>query len=241
MAETDIKLNPGLDEAALAKAYRPKQRLQIRDVLEPAAAERTYQCLTGETPWLIGFRNGKKDVLMPEQEFQAQSREKLQALHTQVISQASRDFQFVYYAYPLMDEGLRKQFPDLFLYRVVEFLNSKPVLAFIKKVTGQPKLVRADAQATWYRQQNFLTLHNDYDPSDGGKRVAYVLTFCKDWRPDWGGFLQFYDESGNIEDGFMPRFNALSLFTTPQNHAVSFVTPFCAGQRLAITGWFRDS
>lgn len=241
MAETGIKLSPALDSGALAKAYQARKRLQIRDVLVPEAAERTFKCLAEETPWLIGFRNGEQDVLMPEQQFRAQGPEKLQALHNQVLAQASREFQFVYYAYPLMDEGLRKQFPNLFLYRVVEFLNSKPVLAFIKRVTGQPKLVRADAQATWYRKQNFLTLHNDYDPADGGKRVAYVLSFCKDWRPDWGGFLQFYDESGNIEDGFMPRFNALSLFTTPQNHSVSFVTPFCGERRLAITGWFRDS
>jgi Rps23 Pro-64 3,4-dihydroxylase Tpa1-like proline 4-hydroxylase len=236
----EIALNPTLDAKALAAAYSARKRLQVCDVLNVEPAERIYTCLTSETPWLIGFRDGEKDILMPEADLNALGQEKLLAMQQRVLAQASQDFQFIYSSYPLMDEGLKAKFPELFLYKVVAFLNSPAMLSFIKTVTGVPNLVRADAQATWYRRQNFLTLHNDFDPADGGKRVAYVLSFCRDWRPDWGGLLQFYDEAGNIEEGFLPRFNALSLFTTPQNHAVSFVTPFCGQKRLAITGWFRD-
>jgi len=237
----EIGLNPSLDAGALARAYAARKRLQVRDVLTAETAERIHQCLVSETPWLIGFREGERDVLMPEADLNALGEEKLLAMQNRVLAQAANDFQFIYSSYPLMDEGLKAKFPSLFLYRVVEFLNSPAMLGFVKAVTGVGGLVRTDAQATWYRRQNFLTLHNDFDPADGGKRIAYVLSFCRDWRPDWGGILQFYDQHNNIEEGFLPRFNALSLFTTPQNHAVSFVTPFCGQKRLAVTGWFRDS
>ena len=40
--------------------------------------------------------------------------------------------------------------------------------------------------------------------------------------------------------GYRPRFNALHLFAVPQRHNVSFVPPFAAVARYAITGWFRD-
>ena len=36
---------------------------------------------------------------------------------------------------------------------------------------------------------------------------------------------------------FMPRWNSLSLFAVPAGHAVSLVSPWAEGERLAITGW----
>lgn len=235
-----IALNPQLNSLALARSYQMRQRLQIADVLTTEAAERIHHCLMTEIPWLVAFRDGSRDLLVREGELQAMGEDKLNAMQARVFSQAAHNFQFVYSSYPMMDQTLKAKFPDLFLYKVLDFLNSDSVIDFVKQVTGVSSLVRADAQATWYRRQNFLTLHNDYDPGDGGKRVAYVLSFCRSWQPDWGGILQFYDKNNNIEEGFTPRFNALSLFTTPQNHAVSFVTPFCGQRRLSITGWFRD-
>jgi SM-20-related protein len=71
------------------------------------------------------------------------------------------------------------------------------------------------------------------------RRVAYVLGLTKDWKFDWGGFLQFLDpESGRVIDSFPPAFNVLTLFRVPQWHSVSFVTPFAMGQRLSLLGWY---
>lgn len=61
-----------------------------------------------------------------------------------------------------------------------------------------------------------------------------------EWRPDFGGYLLFLNEDGDIEQGFRPRFNALNLFAVPQKHCVSYVPPFAPMGRFAITGWFRD-
>ena len=89
------------------------------------------------------------------------------------------------------------------------------------------------------RAGDFLTKHNDHEPVTN-RKVAYVLNFAKDWREDWGGYLQFFDGQGNIVEGFKPRFNCLNMFCIPMDHSVSYVPPFCQGQRLAITGWFND-
>lgn len=238
----EIKLNPALDAGKLAQEFTANKRIQIRDFLVPEAAEQIYKTMVEDTQWLVGFRDEGKDYLKTERDLQALGQENLNALHARVLKGAREDdFGFIYCCYPLMDERLKATNPGLFLYKVVDFINSAPLIDFIKTVTAKADLVRADAQATWYRRQQFLTLHNDYEPVDTGKRVAYVLSFAKDWKPDWGGFLQFYDEDGNISQGFMPRFNTISMFATPQNHSVSYVTPLSASRRMAITGWFRNT
>jgi Rps23 Pro-64 3,4-dihydroxylase Tpa1-like proline 4-hydroxylase len=61
-----------------------------------------------------------------------------------------------------------------------------------------------------------------------------------DWKSEWGGFLNFFDEYGNIEAGFRPMFNSLNLFLVPQRHSVSYVAPFAPVGRYAITGWAMD-
>ncbi|MCH7806001.1 MAG: 2OG-Fe(II) oxygenase [Proteobacteria bacterium] len=236
----NIRLNPSLDADQLAQDFAKARRIQIRDILELEAAERLYRCLAEETPWLTAYRDGSQDHMVSEERLKAMTPKEVQALQQKVWRQARDQFEFMYSCYPLMDDRLKAENPDLFLYQWIEYVNSEEVLAFFRKVTGLKSLIRADGQGTWYRKGQFLTLHNDYDPSDDGKRVAYVLSFSREWRPDWGGFLQFYDDDFNIEAGFMPRFNAISMFETPQNHSVTYVTPFCGNRRLAITGWFRD-
>ncbi len=235
-----INRNSALDGGVLAAEFNKTRRIQISDILETPSAEGLYKCMTEETPWFTAYRDGGQDQMISEERLKTMSPQDIQAMQMRVWQQARDEFEFIYGCYPLMDEALKEKNPDLFLYQWVEYVNSEDFLNFIRQVTGVKSLVRADAQATWYRKGQFLTLHNDFDPSDDGKRVAYVLSLARGWMPDWGGILQFYDENNNIEAGFIPKFNALSMFETPQNHSVSYVTPFCGNRRLSITGWFRD-
>jgi Rps23 Pro-64 3,4-dihydroxylase Tpa1-like proline 4-hydroxylase len=72
--------------------------------------------------------------------------------------------------------------------------------------------------------------------------VAYVLnvTFT-DWSPDYGGYLTFYDGSGDVELALRPKFNTLNVFSVPQLHSVTRVAPFAPLGRTAISGWARES
>ena len=69
---------------------------------------------------------------------------------------------------------------------------------------------------------------------------AYVFNLTKDWNPNWGGYLNFYDDDGNIEFGLRPSFNVLNMFAVPKQHSVSMLTPFTGAFRYSITGWFLD-
>src|SRR6185369_14944887 len=94
----------------------------------------------------------------------------------------------------------------------LEHINDEPFLNLVREITDIPELVKADAQATLYAPGHFLSQHNDSHIAEG-RRVAYVLNFtAEDWRPDWGGYLLFYDEEGDVVAGYRPRFNALNLF-----------------------------
>ncbi len=92
------------------------------------------------------------------------------------------------------------------------------------------------AQASNYRLGDFLTLHDDSHQRDD-RLAAFTLGFTRDWRPDWGGQLLFHDADGQIERGFTPGFNVLTLFRVPRVHSVAPVATYAAAKRLSLTGW----
>jgi len=122
--------------------------------------------------------------------------------------------------------------------RVVEFLNSPAFISVMRRLTGMEAIAFADANATLYRPGDFLSAHNDLVPGQN-RLAAYVISMTPDWRADWGGVLQFLDAGMNVEEGYVPAFNALNLFRVPRAHQVSRVAPG-GGSRYSITGWLRS-
>src|SRR3546814_17596936 len=61
---------------------------------------------------------------------------------------------------------------------------------------GAAQLKWADAQATLYAPNQFLSWHQDIKDKEGWL-VAYVLNFS---RPDWGGYLNFLHKEDNNQD-----------------------------------------
>ena len=106
-------------------------------------------------------------------------------------------------------------------------------------MSGISTIAGADGQATLYVPGHFLNAHSDQIQGHK-RRVAYVLNMSKNWDPDWGGLLQFYGPEKSVDQVFVPRFNSLSLFTVPQEHAVTAIAPYAPVGRFAITGWFVD-
>lgn len=232
-------LNPQLDAAQLAAAYAVKRRLMIETALVPDAAETIWKCLAQHTPWSVVYNAGGATHVVAPEEMAAMPSAARGELIQGVMRRARGEFQFLYNAYLMLENYLARKHPGFLLDDVFEIINGPPMLDFVRQVTGISGLVKADAQATLYAPGHFLSAHNDFDAAKG-RRVAYVMQFTKAWRPDWGGMLQFFDAAGNVVDGFLPRFNALMLFTVPQDHAVTYVPPFAPVGRFAITGWFMD-
>jgi SM-20-related protein len=236
-----FELNPTIDRGAVAARFAVDRRVQIRDVLTPDAAAALHEVLT-RTRWGLGWRAGEDGP----HGIEAAALQRLPAAEHNRIGQAifaamrGGDYAFSYARYPILDAYLGKWDPDGPYDILLEHLNAPPFLDFIRTVSGMPELCKADAQATLFAANQFLPLHIDAQSAEGW-RIAYVLSLCReDWRPDWGGYLQFFDEDGDVIAGYRPRFNALSLFAVPAPHAVSYVPPFAPVGRYSITGWFRD-
>ena len=237
-----FQLNPAIDRERAAREFAATSRVQIRDFLTQEAAQTIHRVLSRETPWGLAWRAGadgphglrRQDVaaLGPGQS-QALTRKIAEAMH-------SRDYAFIYGQYQLLTANVEKWGEHEALELLMEHINDEPLMELVRTVTGIPELMKADGQATLYGPNHFLALHDDSHVAEGWQ-IAYVMNFCaEDWRPDWGGYLQFYDEDGEVIGGFKPRFNTLNMFKVGQPHNVTYVPPFAPVGRYAITGWFRD-
>ena len=235
-----LRLNPALDRVALAREFAARGRLQIRDVLEPASADATRKVLSDATPWGLAWQAGATapPQLIRSEQLSLMSQAEIAA----ILERAAADpvYGFAYHSYPLVTAYLERWNPASAQDRLLEELNGQEMLQLIRDVSGIAEIVKMDGQATLYAPGHFLPPHND-EESLRGRRVAYVLNLTLgDWRPQWGGYLNFFDEAWDIEQAFRPRFNCLNLFQVPQWHSVGEVSATAPIARYAITGWARD-
>lgn len=247
MKQTLFALNPALDRSALAETFARERRVQIRDVLTDNSARLIRDLLGRGTPWGMALRapdvDGGKPQYIRAAELQTPAgNERVQTgARAAAVAAARGEYGYCYASYPMLDAYLGRWDaggPHDILF---DHLNTPEFLGLARAVTGFTDLAKADGQATLYAGQHFLPLHHDSHVAEGWK-VAYVLNVTiEDWRPDWGGYLVFYDDDGDIVRGYRPRFNTLNLFAVPQAHAVTFVPPFAPIGRFAITGWLRTA
>lgn len=240
--ESLLEIAPALSRAAAAALFADRRRVQLRDVLSPASANAIRDLLSRTTPWGLAWGAGdappqglrrEQIAAMPPPEQQ-----KIQQALTAAIRTGG--YAFAFSQYRLLDAYLQRWAPGSLHEALLEQINGAPFLDLVREVTGLPSLIKADAQATLYAPGHFLGQHSDSHVGQGWL-VAYVLNLTTDdWRPDWGGHLQFFDDDGDVIEAWRPRFNSLNLFAVPQAHAVSVVHPMAPLGRYAITGWFRD-
>lgn len=245
MNKTLFAINPDLDRTVLAAQFAAERRVQIRSVLTEASALELRALLGRGTPWGLALRapdaeGGEACYLRAAELQSAAGRERAQTLAQRAAAAAARgEYGYSYASYPLLDAYLQRWDPGGPHDILLEHLNTPEFLDLARVVTGFPDLAKADGQATLYAGGHFLPLHHDSHVAHGWK-VAYVLNLASDeWRPDWGGYLAFYNEDGDIVRGYRPRFNALNLFAVPQAHSVTYVPPFAPIGRFAVTGWLR--
>jgi len=237
---TMFALNEGLDLDALRAAFARDGRLQIVDFLRHDAAMALLRAMVESKAWRLAVSAGQQLNDYDLAELEAWPAERLAALERQVVEGGRAGFQFRYDTirlpgYPGAADGAEA--PPA-VRGFVEFLSQAPALDFLRALTGMDDVSFADGHATRYRPGHFLTAHDDLNEGMG-RRAAYVMNVTPQWRPDWGGILQFYDERGNVERGFVPAFNVLNIFRVPQPHSVTWVTPLATAPRHAVTGWLR--
>jgi SM-20-related protein len=231
-----VRLNAGLDVPGLNERFAREGRVQVRDVLERDAAERLARLLIEKTPWGLAWGAGEdRPHIVPREQLMSVDARKMQEVGNALsAAMSSGDFAYIYSQFSA-PAGSDYE-------RLVAELNNPSMIDFARAVSGIHEINWCTAQVTHFGRTQFLSVHQDIDGFEGDNRlVAYVLNLPPSgWRPDWGGYLNFFNEDGDIVHGFAPRFNSLNLFRVPQLHNVSYVTPFAAADRLAVTGWFRS-
>ena len=233
-----LKLSPDLDLETHARTFRERGRAHIIGLMPDDSAAALHGWLSSDIPWQTNFNDGEKGHTLHQLQVEALNETQRQLLLTHISQKAAFDFQYVFNAYSLSDARKQGLNPELAVNQVLDFVNSEEFLALGRTVTGRDDISFADAQCTLFRPGHFLSDHSD-DVYGKSRVAAYVINMTPQWRPDWGGILQFIDQDGNISGGFTPAFNALNILRVPQPHAVSYVTPYAQGGRYSITGWFR--
>ncbi len=241
MAYQDAALRftlPDDQRAAAANGFARSGVLRVPNVFASDVADALYQHFDSELEWSRTISQAETAFDLSPQAIAAMDSATDQELLTRIHKTATDGFQFLFDSVIVSDVAAERKARGLLLDRVVEALNHPDSLDTFRAITGVPEIRVADGQATRYLPGHFLTSHDD--GIDGEGRVAaYVISLTKDWRPDWGGLLQFHSASGDVPLSLKPCFNAISMFRVPQEHSVSYVAPFAAAPRYSITGWVR--
>lgn len=236
---TGLRLNPAIDLPAAVATYRANGMVQINEVFEPQTAEEIHGMLGREMSWrLLMTDDNNVPMHLSREEWAAKSPAEQQTIMQGVYGRAQRNEGYFYLTYPMIEAYLRGWDQGHPIHQMSELINSRAFLDIGAGLTGAA-ITKADAHACQYGPGHFLTRHIDYG-HDHERRAAYVLGFTKGWQPDWGGLLLFLKENQDVEKGFLPRFNNLTVFDINFLHTVTQVSSFAALPRLTITGWFRD-
>lgn len=238
MSKLGLQLNPDLDVNALSGAFAARGRLHIPDFLTPQSAQNLKQAISDNKTWYFTYSDANGHYESEASEIQQAPQEKKTKFLNSVLMHARNNFQYFYSQYTISQAVERGEDKGHVLHEVNDFISSDQFLSFMRKLIGDDAVVRADAVATKFTPGQFLLSHDDSHP-EHDRRAAYVINLTTDWRTDWGGHLLFYDAQGNVIEGMAPTFNALNIFRTPQEHAVSYVPPFAGAERYAVSGWLR--
>ncbi|TCO75746.1 Rps23 Pro-64 3,4-dihydroxylase Tpa1-like proline 4-hydroxylase [Chromatocurvus halotolerans] len=233
--KTSFRIPSGEALADATQQYREEARTRVYQVWRPDVAQGIATAMASAVFYANTFHVDGRTQLATPDELQKMGPQARQQLGEKINAGAADGVGFLYERYYLPEQP-EASVPEP-LYGVAETLNSEPVLAMVREVSGIDDISCASMQVTRYRAGHFLTRHNDVVPAEQ-RRVAYVLGFTPRWHPDWGGLLQFYRQDGVPQDAWAPGFNDLMLFDVHRVHAVTYVAPFAGAPRQAISGWF---
>lgn len=234
-----LSLSPTHRPEAYRRVFEAHGRLHIPGILAPQASRTLAHTLQSATGWTrsIHLREGE-DLDIPVSDLDGLSPEERARLERSLTDSSSDSLQYIFDTIRISSEIAAGRPVPQSMGAIHRFINSKPFLDFIARLTGHQHLAFADVMATRYLQGHFLTAHGDENPQER-RLFAYVLNMTPGWRADWGGVLMFLDEDGHVAEGYVPSFNALNIFSVPQTHAVSMVTRLAQTPRLSITGWIH--
>ncbi|GAB59367.1 2OG-Fe(II) oxygenase [Rheinheimera nanhaiensis] len=229
------------DTQALRQQLAANGVVQVNDFLRAeivAQMEAELSVLPWDMAYIINGRGAKK----PISEVMALSAQQQQQLFASITRQAAENqYAFCYDSYMLVTHYLQQTNPSSVFHHYVEQICHPQTVAFMRALTGNQTIVKADGQVSRYLPGHFLRSHDDNGAPVGQVRAAaYTIGLSRHWQPDWGGLLHLQENDGRIRQSLLPSFNTLTVFSVPQHHFVSQVANYCPAARYSIVGWFRS-
>ena len=233
-------INPELDIEKYVQEFKENKVVVIRDFLREEQAEIMYNWFNNDMPadwWEASSFPGIKEKKVAFVRNFPENQEKIFENYQHVIKEF-RDGNFAYHFF--RTDKNHTEDCDCHECEIREFLDSKEILDFISKVSGDKKSHTDEVFAACYTAGDFLSPHLD---SPNGS-LGFVYQMTKNWLPQYGGLLHFMDdEKTKVERVEVPEFNSLTLFYLPPGkgkwHFVSHVAPGVPELRLSYTGWFK--
>jgi hypothetical protein len=247
-AQPLFELGPAHEPEKLLTQFRKAYRLRVPDFLEPAGALALHRHLAREIDW-------KTFLIAENAMYDASGEANAAHLHgtsdailERAYQGARRGFACLHDANRLFAEdvpdGLQVRMPadSPLLSRFREFLNTPAMLGFFRGITGVASIEHADVQATRYRPGHFAMFHSTlpYSRSNGKRRIAFVINLTVEWKPEWGGLLEFKGAGNYQVEACIPSFNVLDIFSVHRGRWISTVSPFAEQSRLALFGWLYE-
>lgn len=122
---------------------------------------------------------------------------------------------------------------------LTRFLNSAEVIDLLSRITTPAKAGRVHARALRFRPGHFMAFRSGGVLTNREKKKrlgCFYLNLIPEWRPEWGGMLEFRTQKANIVQTVVPTFNSLAILPFPHGHWISPVAPFAGGPMLAVAG-----
>jgi Rps23 Pro-64 3,4-dihydroxylase Tpa1-like proline 4-hydroxylase len=121
--------------------------------------------------------------------------------------------------------------------RLVNFLNSGPILSYVESLTGIDNLIADPSYfgggLHWIENGGFLEVHADFNhlkKYNLERRINLLLYLNEDWRDDYNGHLELWDrKTMTCAKSVAPIFNRCVMFSTTKEslhgHPAPLATP----------------
>lgn len=218
--------------------FENHKKLIIPNIFKDEEIEKIYRFLTRLLPqyWVCATCVKKDRMDLPLSD-------KRNGLRIKMVNEAFGRNEFSYYFYRTFNANALQYSP--IEYEVRNYMSSQVFIDFLNSITNLSLTKLNTLFVSKYTSNCFLSTHND----SGNGRVAFVLHLTKDWKPQYGGNLNFLNEERTkIIETFTSQFNTLMIFEVPPKtensdggipHFVGHVAPNVTIPRISITGWYE--
>ena len=203
-------IQPNLSLEAATQDFAAKGRCRIEGFLDSEIAEQLYKVLSEKTEYDVAYACSPTPRLVSAKSWRAMDATGRRALQQQLTERASEGQGYVYCTFLRKGREAAATREPEFLEDVFSFWRGDSVRQLVHTVTGL-RSTDAESQFTRYTAGQYLTRHRD--ALDGNKRqLAFVLSLSKQWHPDWGGLLHFYEEDGEVQEVWTPALIRCNYF-----------------------------